>query len=421
MKVCGIIAEYNPFHKGHLYHIEKTKELINYDYLIVVMSGNYTQRGLPAIFDKYERTNQALAYGADLVLELPAVFSTSSAEGFAFGAVSLLHKLNVCNFLSFGSETGKNDSLPELVSFLNSEPVEYKETLQQFLKEGLNFPAAKEKALSYYFPKNILTSFNNSNNILALEYCRALNTFNSNIEPLWIKRKGNQYNDSELSKSGSFSSATSIRKHIKEHISKGIDFKALQNDIQLKTALPEVFFSKSEVSLKSLSPIFPEDFSLLYRYCLLNHTPSSLISFEGISASLSDRIYGKLNEYKNFETFCDLLKTKELTYSRISRSLLHVLLGITKEDVKYYQNHGYCPYAKVLGFKKSSVSLLHEIKKQSSIPLITKMASASVLLEAQDYFLFEKEIKASHIYESVKAEKYGLSFKNEYKKTPVII
>lgn len=421
MKVCGIIAEYNPFHQGHLYHMEETKKVTGCDYIIIVMSGDYTQRGIPALFNKHERAYQALLNGADLVLELPSLFSTSSAEGFAFGAVSLLHQMGVCDFLSFGSETGENNILKKLASFLNHETQEYQHDLKQLLKEGLSFPSAREKALSRYFPWDILSSLNGSNNILALEYCRALDYFQSKIEPVWIQRLGNRYNDTDLSEEGCFSSATSIRNYLQVLSLSNESWQNLKDNLPLKQALPESFFRCFLSQTGSFYPVYPADFSLLYQYCLFNHTPSSLLSFEGISPGLADRIYGKIYEYQDPESFCNLLKTKEITYSRISRSLLHVLLGITKEEAEYYKKNNYCPYAKILGFKKTASPLLREIKKRSSIPIITKMASASSILSGKDHLLFEKEVRSSHIYGGVKATKYGLPFVNEYQKTPVIL
>lgn len=421
MKICGIVAEYNPFHQGHLYHLEKTKEITGCDHIIVVMSGDYTQRGTPAIFNKYERTYQALVNGADLVLELPSLFSTASAEGFAFGAVSILHKLGVCDFISFGSESGLQDDLSELASFLNKEPYEYRERLQAFIKEGFSFPLAREKALSTYFSSDLLSSLKGSNNILALEYHRALDYFHSTIKHVSIPRLGNQYNDTELSKEGSFSSATAIRSYLQKLPETENSVFHLQKDDLLNQALPESFFESFFSEGKRYHPVYPGDFSLLYQYCLINHTPSGLHYIEGISPSLADRIYKKIYAYRDPESFCDLLKTKELTYTRISRSLLHILLEITKDDAEYYKNHEYCPYAKILGFRKSASPLLHKLKQQSSLPIISKISSASSVLSERDLLLFEKEVKASHIYEMVKAQKYNLSFLHEFKKSPVIL
>ena len=419
MKVAAIIAEYNPFHKGHLYHIEQTKKITDCDYLIIVMSGDYTQRGEPAIFDKYFRTHQALMNGADLVLELPSLFSTASAEGFAFGAISLLHKLGVCNFLSFGSETGEAHPLKEAALFLNKEPDSYQRILKTYLKEGNNYPTARTMALQAFFPKIDSNCFHGSNNILALEYYRALDYFHSPIKAIPIKRIHNNYNDSSLAKEGLFSSATAIRNAISTtdllHNSQEFLFSTLKN------TLPESFFTVQKEEYLSLHPVFPKDFSLLLPYKVLTETSESILGYLDINRELASRIYNKVNTYTDWDSFCQLLKSKEITHTRIRRCLLHLLLNLGKEEMEYYKANNYCPYAKVLGFRKSSTALLHKIKENSSIPLITKNAKASSLLSERDFSLFAKECSNSHIYQTVVSHKYHLALQNEYTKTPVMI
>lgn len=236
MKVTGIIAEYNPFHNGHKYHIEKAKELTGADYVIVVMSGNFTQRGIPAFTDKYTRTRMALSCGADLVLELPLYYAAGSAEYFATGAVSLLDRLGVVDSLCFGSECGNIDALMHVASVLYNEPDSYKKLLQDALKSGQNYPAARHNALLQYLSmqpserdavngnaidcdtvacaaitdvtdyEQILSS---PNNILGIEYCKALLKLNSSITPYTIRREGGGYNDDTLSAVNS--SALAIR------------------------------------------------------------------------------------------------------------------------------------------------------------------------------------------------------------------
>lgn len=482
MRIASIISEYNPFHEGHKYHMENTKKITNSDYTIVIMSGDFTQRGTPAIIDKYARTKQALCNGADLVLELPVCFSTASAEGFAFGAVSILEKLGVVNSLVFGSECGNIDSIKLVADFLSNEPPEYKERLQFFLKQGLSFPKARSNALHDLFcdlDKDFLAS---SNNILGIEYCRALKYFNSSITPVTITRKDNLYNDEELSATGKLSSATAIRKvllrdnaYAKQHIYEKTckETNRACNKVSQPYAtsvleIPKVFDTLSthipESSLDILkenweicTPVSTGDFSLLLKYKLLTESRDSLVQYLDVTSDLADRIYNLLNLYKDFDSFCDLLKTKELTYTRISRSLLHILLDIKKIDYesiskrnidkentiystanydaktsedyesnvweKNIKNTATCygQYARILGFRKEASPLLHEIKKHSSIPLISKLSDSVRELDGTALAMLEKDIQAAHIYESVVADKFGCDFRNEFQRRLVIV
>ena len=430
MRISSIISEYNPFHEGHKYHMENTKKITNSDYTIVVMSGDFTQRGTPAIIDKYARTKQALLYGADLVLELPVCFATASAEGFAFGAVSILDKLGMVDSLVFGSESGDINCIKKVADFLADEPLEYKERLQLLLKQGFSFPVARANVLKEFFSDLDEGFLSSSNNILGIEYCRALNYFNSSITPMTIIRKDNLYNDEELAEVGKLSSATAIRKVLVEDN---------DNFDNLTSYLPESSLRILKDSWGVSAPITLKDFSLLLKYKLLLETRKSLVQYLDITSDLADRIYNNRNLYKDFDSFCDLLKTKELTYVRISRSLLHILLDIKKEDYEVYQkgnsnkeydfdnvigskiNKGYGQYARILGFRKKSSPLLHEIKKNSSIPLISKVSDSAKELDGIALSMLEKDIQAAHIYESVVADKYGYVFRNEFQRQLVIV
>lgn len=474
MRISSIISEYNPFHEGHKYHMENTKKITNSDYTIVIMSGDFTQRGTPAIIDKYARTRQALLYGADLVLELPVCFATASAEGFAFGAVSILDKLGVVDSLVFGSESGDIDRIKRISDFLAKESItsndskslvnfeqfnmadeihSYRKYLQFFLKQGLSFPKARSKALSEIFPdldKDFLAS---SNNILGIEYCRALKYFNSSIVPMTITRKDNLYHDKKLSEVGKLSSATAIRKVLLENTLPYIT-KAYSNPPSIFEHFPynKLDCHVPESSLNILkenwgisTPVCSEDFSLLLKYKLLLETRESLVQYLDVTSDLADRIYNHLNSYKDFDSFCELLKTKELTYTRIARSLLHVLLNIKKEDYELYKKeslefktelytdtnrikndvlknyNNYGQYARILGFRKEASPLLGEIKKYSSIPLISKLSNSVKELDGAALSMLEKDIQAAHIYESVVTDKFGREFKNEFQRQLVIV
>ena len=449
MRISSIISEYNPFHEGHKYHMENTKKITNSDYTIVIMSGDFTQRGTPAIIDKYARTKQALLCGADLVLELPVCFATASAESFAFGAVSILDKLGVVDSLVFGSESGDINCIKKVADFLADEPLEYKERLQLLLKQGLSFPAARANVLKEFFSDLDEGFLSSSNNILGIEYCKALKYFNSSIVPMTIARKDNMYHDEELAGTGKLSSATAIRKVLLEKElpcpcatearsclpSASTNFPYDRLDYHIPENSLEILKENWGIS----APVSSIDFSLLLKYKLLLETRESLVQYLDVTSDLTDRIYNNLNSYEDFDSFCDLLKTKELTYTRISRSLLHILLDIKKEDYELYQkgntnkkytfdkvigskiNKGYGQYARILGFRKKASPLLHEIKKHSSIPLISKVSDSVKELDGVALSMLEKDIQSAHIYESVVADKYRYAFRNEFQRQLVIV
>ena len=432
MRVSSIISEYNPFHEGHKYHMTNTKKITNSDYTIVIMSGNFTQRGTPAIIDKYARTRQALCNGADLVLELPVWFSTASAEGFSFGAVSILNKLGVVDSLVFGSECGDIDCIKNVAEFLVDEPSAYKERLQSFLKQGLSFPQARSLALREFFPNIDDTVLSSSNNILGIEYYRALKHFHSSITPMTLARKDNLYNDEKLSEVGKLSSATAIRKVLfdynTENPTAAFHNNPKQTSIETSVAFHSLASHMPESSLNILkenwgnsTPVSSQDFSLLLKYKLCLETKETIVKYLDVTSDLADRIYNHLNVYKDFDSFCNLLKTKELTYTRISRSLLHILLNIKKEDYEAIKNTGYGQYARILGFRKEASPLLHEIKKHSSIPLISKLSSSIKELDGITLSMIEKDIQTAHIYESVVADKFRDEFKNEFQRQLVIV
>ena len=243
MNITGIIVEYNPFHNGHAYHIQKTREKTNCDAIVAVMSGNFVQRGVPAIVDKWNRSKMALMNGVDLVIELPLIYSLSSAEFFASGAVSLLNNLGIVNNLCFGSECGDTDVLSIIGKILTDEPIEFKKILKENLDKGLAYPLARSKALIQFlniFDNKKLLNYNieeilsSSNNILGIEYCKSLIKLNSSIRPYSIQREGSTYNSTSLN--NKFSSATSIRKFIKEN----------KNIKDVETHLPKNVYSLDE-------------------------------------------------------------------------------------------------------------------------------------------------------------------------------
>lgn len=411
MKICGIIAEYNPFHNGHQYHLQKSIEQSKADYSVIVMSGNFVQRGTPALADKYIRTETALRCGADLVLELPSFYATGSAEFFAAGAVSLLDKLGAVTHLCFGSECGVLSLLQKAASILAEEPEIYKTILRNKLREGSSFPTARSTALLECCPElgenlQVLTA---PNNILGIEYLKALYKQNSSINPLTITRSGSNYHDQELTTT--LSSATAIRQALRDGLSLS----------HISEYLPHPAYSVLEEHFLNIPPIFSEDLSSMLYYKLLCEQDEGYTAYMDVSEEISDRIRRNLYQFTTFPAFCALLKTKEITHSRISRCLIHILLNIRKADLEHYvRTLDYTPYARILGFRQASSPLLSAISKQTRIPLITKLADAGNILSEDALEMLQKDIAISHIYNSIVTAKTERPMRNEYS-TPLVI
>ena len=396
MKVTGIIAEYNPFHQGHAYHLSRARELTGADRVLVVMGGNFMQRGEPAIIDKYTRTEMALRNGADLVLELPAASATGSAEYFAEGAVELLDASGVVNELCFGSELGELEPLEKAAELLLEEPEDYQELLRAELKKGKTFPEARETALSAFLPEQSLLA--SPNNILAIEYIKALKRRKSSIRPLTIQRLGSYHGENGQpagaphTVSGnlpeSFASASTIRCQL-HTLEKQIVTSCEQPAFgSLMTALAKELPPSSFGLLKDVlladRLVQAEDFSLPLHYRLMQaKEPLEFSVYLDVSEELSRRIYSLRQEFTGWNAFLDLVRTRQYTRSRVSRALLHILLDIRQEEVLPPT------HLRVLGFRREASDLLSEIKKKSRLPLITKAAGHPELSE---------EIRISSLY-----------------------
>ena len=408
MKVLGIIAEYNPFHNGHLYHLNTAKELTNADYCLVIMSGDFTQRGEPALIDKYLRAQMALEAGADLVLELPVCYALGSAPYFAHGAVSLLDKLHVADTLAFGCEYNDLGLIQKVARLLAEESELYSQKLKHYLKSGHSYPSAQSFAvIDCIGQANIPVGFlSSSNNILAIEYCKALALRKSTILPTTITRKGKDYLDAELSSDTAFCSALAVR-------------SALQNSASpdtlafLDAQLPPHSAAILKNALGTCCPIFPDMLSEMLHYKLLAEASHGFSAYCDVSKELSDRICNKLPLYKSVSSFCSLLKTKEITYSRISRCLMHILLDHKKEDMQLFEQEDYVFYGRILGFRKESTPLLSKIKESSEIPLISKLADASGYLNDTGMRQLQQDISAAHLYNAIMLHHYGFASPEE--------
>ncbi len=406
--ITGIIAEYNPFHNGHAYQIEQARLLTGCDFLVVVMSGDYVQRGAPAVFDKYTRARMALACGADLVLELPVACSCASAEFFASGAVSLLDGLGCVDFLCFGSESGNLQSLMEPARILAKESPVFQEALRRGLSLGLSFPAARKEAFRACASNPDILDL--PNNILGIEYLKALLQRESSIKPVTIKRKGQGYHDTLLD--SGFASASGIRRFLKQEEA---PLSALP---ALKESLPDPVMEVLKDTLAHTLPVWEEDFSMLLRYELLRQSASDLTQYADISPDLGRRLKNCADKFSSFSEFVALVKTKDVTYTRITRALFHILLNLTGEDTR---NSVAMPYARILGFRKDHSRILGLLKENSRIPIIPKAADYKTYLTPDLQPLFEKDLFAANLYETIAAAKQKRAFLHDLKRSPVIL
>lgn len=374
MKICGSICEYNPLHNGHIKHIKKTKDLLKPDYIVVVMSGNFVQRGEMAILDKYTRSELAILSGADLVIELPTIYAISNAENFAFGGVKLLNDLKVVTDISFGSECGNIETLNKFARFFLDESPIYSELLNANLKQGFSYPKANALALEKFFEndnwvtKKEIEEISNSNNILGIEYLKNISLLNSTISPTTILRE----------KENEFSSAHGIREAL------------INSDLKsIKENVPDFVFEKLEnLSLPSIDKL-----DLLIREKAYNLSEKELENIYDVSEGLHNRIKkalfvgGSLSEE---------IKTKRYTLAKIKRILLNILFNISKDLFARAKNIK--PYAKVLAINENKKELLSIIKQKSEIDLITRKSDYEKA-KNKDYFeVLKIDILANYIY-----------------------
>lgn len=358
--ITGIITEYNPFHKGHEYHLRNAKFDTNADGIICVMSGHFMQRGIPGIIDKWKRAEMAIQNGVDLILELPVVYALSSAEHFAFGSVSLLNSLGIVDNIYFGSEEGRIDILQKIANTLVDEPLEYRNLLKNHLDLGLPFHLSRANALNEYLnSSDIFNVLASSNNILGIEYIKSLIKLQSKIVPNTLKREGSSYNDINLS--SAYSSATSIRNHLKKN-----------SLTELINILPRASYDiLCELSSADYPFIFEEDMFKYIKYKLLTNE-NSLSKLPDISEGLDNKIF---NEILNSNSLNELIlnsKSKRYTYTRISRILTQSFLNLETFDLlKLCKTPA--PYARVLGFNSNGRAMLKNIKSKGNINLITKV------------------------------------------------
>lgn len=387
-KVLGIIAEYNPFHNGHLYHLERSKKETNSNYTIAIISGNFTERGSTSLIDKWSKAESAIACGIDLVIELPVLYSISSAENFAEGSIKILNSLKIVDYLSFGAETADIDILRKCADIIFSEPKEYKNLLSQELHKGLSFPKARENALLGFFKnnKNFKNVLSSPNNILAIEYLKAMKKFKSKFEPVAIPRYEAGYND--LTYTANFASSTAIRNIIKNN-----GFNALQK------LMPEPSYSNLINNLQK-GHLVP-DISVFEKeilYLLRKMDISEIRDLPDVSEGLEFAIQKGACSCNSVCDFLNIVKSKRYTTTRLQRVLLYTLLNITKNDMALSRKVQ--PYVRVLGFNNRGKYLISEIaKKNPRLEIITSVKNFVNKNTNKNYkAMLEKDIWATNVY-----------------------
>ncbi|MCD7708567.1 MAG: nucleotidyltransferase family protein [Clostridiales bacterium] len=417
MEAVGIVAEYNPFHNGHEYHMRKARKESGAEAVVVAMSGDFVQRGEPAIVDKYARAEMALRCGADVVLEIPAAFSTASAEFFASAGVDLLAATGVVGSICYGTENEESGLLKALAEFLSHPSEKYEKNLSQKIKTGINFPTARAEAIAEELPGHDSGKINEflsqPNNILALEYEKEIILLGEKgitLRGVSIPRVGDGYH--EKIASSSFASATAIRNSVLGH-------GAENSEVGIENLMPVQSFSILSEAMKNNMALSPDDFSSALYAALLAHRDAGYENFADCSPALSQRIQAELDSYTGFSDFIKLLKTRELTYTRISRVLIHILLNISSQDCA--KNKTAPQHIRVLGFKKESEKLLSEISKKASVPLITSVADAKNVLPESAMEMLGKDIYAADLYRGILSIKNKKTLSTEYTRRLLII
>lgn len=380
MRACGVVVEYNPFHNGHLYHLQKSKELTNADCTIAMMSGHFLQRGEPAIIDKFHRTKAALAAGADIVIELPYVYAVQSSELFAKGAILSLHELGVSS-ICFGSELGEIEPFIMLFNRLKENKHKFDETVKKLLKQGLSYPKANSEALKKIGIHEI--DMMKPNNILGYSYVKTIFSHQLPIKPFTIQRIENDYHEQKITKT--IASATSIRNELMKH---RLSEKVL-NALPSYSVQQLLQYERKTNKWHTWSDYFPY---LTYQMTAQSNT--ELADIQGVDEGIEQRLKKVLLHVTSFEDLIERVKTKRYTYVRLQRMFVHILTNTNKAEVLKFTERNSVPYIRLLGMNQTGQMYLNKRKKELSVPLIANLTKEHKHLTYLDE-------KATQIYYSI--------------------
>lgn len=374
-KICGIIAEYNPLHNGHIYHIRETRRIGKVDFVVAIISGNFMQRGVPAILDKWTRGRLAVEAGSvDLVLEIPYFIATESAEYYAKGSIGILESLGVIDSVSFGSEKGSVEELKDIAKLLREEPFKYSDKLTEYIAEGMSFPKARERAVAEFLGDEYSKMLRLPNNILAVEYLKHIKS----MQAITIKRQGGYHADDA---GPEYPSATGIRKKILDN----------KYDIVKNSVPREVYEEITNNSISGLSKSMKEYFNLI-RTEIVKRNSSELENIQGITEGLENKIKKEIRYHDDYKGFVSSVKSKRYTMTAIERGLNHILMSIDKKEVEEaFENEMW--YTRVLALNDRGAFVLKKAKEKAGIKILNNINKEEKLPE-----LFKYDIMASDIY-----------------------
>ncbi|WP_075617457.1 nucleotidyltransferase [Paenisporosarcina indica] len=403
MKATGVIVEHNPFHNGHFYHIRESRKITDADVIIAVMSGNFLQRGEPALVDKWTRAEMALKAGVDLVIELPYVFATAQASDFARGSVTILEAMG-CDNLCFGSEEGSIEPFTNTYKLISTHQETYQNRIKQYMKLGYSYPKAMNEAYDS-ITKNAnvdVVDLSKPNNILGYHYVEAAYRMNARISPITIQRIIADFHD-DVDQNQSIASATGIRKAIFDHGS----IEAMTNFMP-KTSLEHLFQWRESVGVfGSWQHFWP-----LVRFTIIRSSLKELASYTEVTEGIEHLILDAAKKSETFEKFMSLVKSKRYTWTRIQRMLTHIYTGFTWEEL---HAHPTPTYLRILGMTHNGQKYLNEKKKSLSLPLVSRVA-------ATKDSLLELDIRATDLYHlGLKHLENEQQIGLDYQKPPIII
>lgn len=402
MKAVGVIVEYNPFHNGHLYHLQQAMKLSNSEVVVAVMSGNFLQRGEPALVSKWSRTKMALKNGIDLVIELPFAYATQKAETFAFGAVSLLNSLGV-ETLCFGSESGEINDFLQMVDKYEQKEQQINAKLKDYFQQGYSYPKAKSLAYNDVFHQEnaFLTQ---PNNILGFHYVHSIKKLHSPMKAMTIKRNTAQYHDENFA-SESIASATSIRKALESS-----DLSVIQNVIPEPTASELENYFEQFQTFSNWEKYFP-----LLKYKILSLDEQQLRTIYGIKEGIENRLKKYIISSHTFHDFMEKIKTKRYTWTRLQRTLLYILMHVNEDEMRYADELNPPPYIRLLGMNKIGQQYLNKMKHHLDIPLVTKPTDI-------DHPLLTLDLKATSIYQLIyPTQKQHNRYLDDYRTPPIML